>query len=455
MTIRDSEVLELLRDDPELLAIADAVANTQPATRLRAWPARLASVAAAAAVLAALVLVAPWQRGGGPTVLERALAAVGDEPVLHAVTRREERAQWSFVDLATGNRTSPEPSVVETELWYDRARGLAHTIVRLDDQLIDDVLQTPDGVTSQGGPVYTCAWIAKHPIEATRARVSCKLSVENGTVPRNIPEPPPVVDPALGGFVTGYRDALADGTARMVGEGELNGTPVYWLELRVPVPRPPEADQDVAPFEERVAIDRETYRPLLVRPLDGQSSYSYEVVTIETVTPAEADFSDPVPLAPERRVAGQTVVSAEELEPEQASSVLGRPAFWLGPEFAGLELRKIERQELRTRYDRRAGLEPTEGLGLELTYGDPAGDRRRTNFLVAMQSTEPQMLYRWHTSRFAGRSPIPPAGVLSLIYDVGLLHRDGVYVTIWTPLNQDVDEDTIIEAARSLEVIPR
>jgi hypothetical protein len=310
-------------------------------------------------------------------------------------------------------------------------------------------------VTSQEGPVYTCAWIAKHPVEATRARVSCKLSGDNGTAPRNVPEPPPVVDPALGGFVTSYRDALADGTARLVGDGEVEGTPVHWLELRVPVPRPPEADQDPPPFEERVAIDRDTYRPLLVRPLDGKSSYSYEVVTIETVTPDKANFSQPRPLAltPEQRVAGESVVLQEEIQAPQARSALGTPAFWLGREFAGLELRKIERQELRTRYDRRTGLAPREGLGLELTYGGPVDDRPRTNILILMESTEPQMVYRW--GRFAGPDPIPPAGAISLFFGVGLLHRDGVYVTIWAPLGKEsLDEDEIIEAARALQVIP-
>jgi hypothetical protein len=59
MSIRDREVLEELRDDPELLALADAVVETQ---RLRrTLPIRaLTAVAVAAAVLFVLMLASPW-----------------------------------------------------------------------------------------------------------------------------------------------------------------------------------------------------------------------------------------------------------------------------------------------------------------------------------------------------------------------------------------------------------
>ena len=55
MTIRDREVLEELRDDPELLAIADALVETQRLRR-RVRVGALTAVAVAAAVLFLLVL---------------------------------------------------------------------------------------------------------------------------------------------------------------------------------------------------------------------------------------------------------------------------------------------------------------------------------------------------------------------------------------------------------------
>ena len=62
MTLRDPEVLDLLADDPRLLALADAVAATQQAPRRpllhRAGP----RVAAVAVVAAAVVVVAWWSR---------------------------------------------------------------------------------------------------------------------------------------------------------------------------------------------------------------------------------------------------------------------------------------------------------------------------------------------------------------------------------------------------------
>src|SRR5439155_78086 len=83
-----------------------------------------------------------------------------------------------------------------------------------------------------------------------------------GTVPHNVPEPAPVIDPGLSGFLNGYQDALANGTARRVGEGTIDGRPVIWLEMHLALPRPPGADQTPDPIEQRGAIDSESYRPI-------------------------------------------------------------------------------------------------------------------------------------------------------------------------------------------------
>ena len=91
MTIRDREVLEELRDEPELLAIADAVVETQRIRRrVRPWGA--VTVVALAAVLFLLVLASPWDRGGEPaTVLDRALAAIDTRGrVVHMTIRFEQ-----------------------------------------------------------------------------------------------------------------------------------------------------------------------------------------------------------------------------------------------------------------------------------------------------------------------------------------------------------------------------
>ena len=50
-----------------------------------------------------------------------------------------------------------------------------------------------------------------HPIEATRARVSCNFNGDNGTTPRQIPEEPATLDPALVGFELDVYWALVGG----------------------------------------------------------------------------------------------------------------------------------------------------------------------------------------------------------------------------------------------------
>jgi uncharacterized membrane protein YjjP (DUF1212 family) len=60
MTIRDQELLEELRDDPELLALADALVETQR-IRQRFGPWRAVAVVALVAALFLLLLASPWR----------------------------------------------------------------------------------------------------------------------------------------------------------------------------------------------------------------------------------------------------------------------------------------------------------------------------------------------------------------------------------------------------------
>jgi hypothetical protein len=203
-----------------------------------------------------------------PSLVDRALAAVGNEPVLHVVTRRTEPSGTTLVELSTGRKTVG-PRVMETEIWFDEERALEHTITRVTGEQTQDVLSTQQSVSSESGPVWTCARIAAHPVEATRAGVSCNFSGDNGTKPRHVPEPPPIVDPALTGFVDGYRQALATGAARRIGEGTVHGRHVYWLELRLPDPDTTPGDPSVD-LSKRVAVDSDTYRPLVIIPNGGR-----------------------------------------------------------------------------------------------------------------------------------------------------------------------------------------
>src|SRR2546430_17198180 len=123
----DHEVLELLADDPELLALADAVAAAREPVKVRRRVSR--TVLAGAVVLAAalvIALVAPWN-GGHRTLVDRAMAAIGGEALLHAITRGTSAAGLTGVYLATGER-APAQSVGEQESRDGHARGAAHTV---------------------------------------------------------------------------------------------------------------------------------------------------------------------------------------------------------------------------------------------------------------------------------------------------------------------------------------
>jgi hypothetical protein len=436
MTLRDLELLDLLHDDPQLLAIADAVATTQK--RKARLTRRLFAVPAIAAALIAVALFAPWQ-GPTPSFFDRALAAVGDEPVLHVVTERTEAVDWQLVDLATGERSAKTLNI-RTEIWFDGTRGLEHSITWTNGTVSDDWLQTPEGVTSREGTVLTCAWIQAHPVEATRKRVSCRLDGHNGTVPHNVPEPAPVIDPGLSGFLNGYQDALANGTARRVGEGTIDGRPVIWLELRLAQPRQPGADRTPDPIVQRVAIDRASYRPLLVRPLGGGASY--QVVEIGSVSRASADFSKPKPVPARQQVSSGSVIWSTEISLRAARSVLGRPGLWAGRRVAGLRLTTVTHHVLRTAYARSSGLAPREADGLSLAYGSGSDTLR------IFETPGPSLAFGW----FGGsRYPVPRAGSVRIgPFDSGWLVRNGVYVKITSTLG----EDSVLAAARALEEIP-
>jgi hypothetical protein len=93
--------------------LADAERRTQGA-----WLARVAVVAVAAVVGVAAALVSPFEDEQPTGVIGRALAAVGDGPVLHVVFRSD--LGTAFVRLSTGEVT---PVYAEVELWFDPDRG--------------------------------------------------------------------------------------------------------------------------------------------------------------------------------------------------------------------------------------------------------------------------------------------------------------------------------------------
>jgi hypothetical protein len=302
------------------------------------------------------VLFAPWS-GGGPALADRALAALGANPMLHVVVDRP--VSVHYVELATG---APQQLFERQEIWYDRAHGLVHTVTRAHNgSLLDDVLQTPHGGWTQGGPVLDCTWVAAHPQEATKLRVSCNANGDNGTTPHVVPRPVPTVDSALGGFLDGYQQALANGLATQTGTGTLDGKNVIWLSF------------PFAQETESVALDASSYRPLLVR--DASGTWSYRIISIETVAQSAANFERPTATELGRQAASGTRVDRTQLPIDPGAARQALPgAARLGSSFHDLPLAGIERDNLRTTFGD-ASLPPEDGLGLQLVYG--ANHRRR------------------------------------------------------------------------------
>jgi hypothetical protein len=123
VTAIDSELLELFRDRPELLRIATAIADTRSVPRQRRRFLRLAVVAALVAIGVTIAVVVSFS-GRGPGLVDRALAAVGAEPVIHAVVEYSSPNDV-VVNLATGRSYE---RVHRTEYWYDGGRSLLHTL---------------------------------------------------------------------------------------------------------------------------------------------------------------------------------------------------------------------------------------------------------------------------------------------------------------------------------------
>ncbi|MBA2516600.1 MAG: hypothetical protein H0V22_04695, partial [Solirubrobacterales bacterium] len=130
--INDPEILELFASEPELLAVTVAIHTSYP-QRQRAPRALLAAAAIAVTVLAVFVV---WP-GDGPSVVDSALAAVGDQPVIHSVVYRP-APDAAVVDVASGRESAAR---VELEFFFDVASRRLWTVTRRNGIVVADVVE--------------------------------------------------------------------------------------------------------------------------------------------------------------------------------------------------------------------------------------------------------------------------------------------------------------------------
>ncbi|TML41824.1 MAG: hypothetical protein E6G25_01430 [Actinobacteria bacterium] len=318
----DPELADLLRDDPRLVAIADALRESGGVVvqrRRRRRILRGALMAAALCVAVAVALVAPWSNSGNGSLADRALAVIGTQPVLHVVV--ELAPQGQLIDLKTG---AAAPLSEQREIWYDGDRALEHTVYRAGGVVVWDQLETPQGEVSSAGP---------HTFSREK----------------------PTIEPALQGFVDGYREALASGAAKQTGQGSFEGVAVVWLSFALP-----------GGDSEEVAVAEDSGRPLFVKMCSG-SCWTYRVKTIETMSVDSADFSQPVESeAMKHQFSGGKNDRNLLVVPVSSVPDAVPGAVWAGSSVEGLPLASATRENFRTRFGDRAA---EDWSGAQLVYG--------------------------------------------------------------------------------------
>ena len=225
----DPEVLKLLRDEPELLAIADAISQTQPHREARRPRVSVLAAALLGAVLVAVSAVAFWpsEHGG---LIDRALAAVSAGPVLHA----------------RSERTLPNDVVVD--LRPARKRQLESRLKP------GSISKRVSSAAASGETVWDRGCVAARGIGSRSRRGSSRVL-----------------------FARGYRSALESGHARVVSSGGGASAP------RITV--------DVSPdMTEVVSIDRETHKPRTFAVPTAAGKETWQVLSVASRARQRTDF---------------------------------------------------------------------------------------------------------------------------------------------------------------------
>lgn len=364
----------------ELLAPLERV----PAVELQTARPKSRGLRAALAAVAAIVAtsVAGLWFASGTSVTEEALAAVGSGRYLHVVV--EQPVPYATV---VNLRTSAErPVLRRLDVRFDEQTGLMSFTTLVDGELSSQVSGTPD--------------------------------------------------PALRRFVSGFRDALEDGTAQALGRADVLGRTVQLLAIS--------ADGR----SEQVALDPETHRPLAVRFGDGPWA---RVVTIESS--AEAPAGEP-PANVESAIHGNAE-PAGAVDAADASRALGATALWAGPEIGGLRLGPMLLERLETTV--LPGGEVRAGVGLRMQYGS------QDDWIELSESPTWHAAYDFYGPEIAADGTLPPVEEMLLSctacggdkapshrpYWTGQLRSQGLYVRI-----RGTKRERVVLTAAALSSIP-
>jgi hypothetical protein len=400
VTVRDSETLELLRDQPELLAIADAVASTQRRRRRKRLPRRLLLAAAAVLAAALVALLAPWRNEDGRGLVpERALAALpAPAPVMHALL---EQRLGTRVNLQTGRLS---PVLVRSESWYDRERSLLRVRGYRDGRVLRDSTFRDAGDSLDAAMVLGFAQAAQL-----------------------------------------FRQALADGRARVVGEARIRDRDVYLLDAE------PEPGGPQGPI--RIAIDKHTYELVQLRvgeSFAGNPEYELNVLTFEYLPRRDGLFGRPRPGSSD--VGSFGAMTPTDLATAR-TALGGKVALWAGPELGGKAIGAVQLVDVEVDSASGRGI---RGQALELTYGAGGfGPRRRDSVVLTQIPTDdPARSYLNEASATPPGFADLSSGTTGSDQDrfrswTASLRHNGFLVQI-----QGADRELVLEAARALRPIP-
>ena len=402
MTVRDIETLELLQDQPELLAIADAVVSTQ--RRRRRLPRRVLLAVAAVLAAAVVALLAPWQNEDGRGLVpERALAALpAKAPVMHLVL---EQQLGTRVNLETGRLS---PVLVRSESWYDQERSLLRVREYRDGRLLGDWTVRAAGNSFDAAMVMGFAQAADV-----------------------------------------IRKALADGRARVVGEARIRGRDVYLLDAE------PEPGGYQGP--ERIAIDKHTYELVQLRrgeSFAGSPEFELNVLAFDYLPRRDGVFGRP---GPGNSITAGSGSGAEIIATNLAAArtaLGGEVALWAGPELDGKAIGAVELHDVEV--DSPAG-RPIRGKALALTYGAGGlGPRRRGSVvLTQIRADDPARSYLEEASKTPAGFADLHSGMMGSDQNrmfrswTASLRHDGFLVQI-----EGADRELVLRAARTLRPIP-
>jgi hypothetical protein len=396
-----------IHDELELLRAADPVSISDlPAapeglygriTGRRRRTSGIVVAAATACVIAVAGAVLPARLGDQSRlrVVERALAAVSDGPVIHGIVENMQSRAY-LVDLASGEE------VVEAErheYWYDAKRGALNARLTVGDAVLNEI----------------------------------SLARSFG---------PPPSHRALA-FATHYREALEGGRARVVRWETLDGTRSPVLSIDVPAWRNPRTGQVLQPgYTEEVVVDGKSYKPLRFRHLPGPDVvagpvYWWRVVTIETADRIDEGY---LRRAEPRRWKRFAPSQDTKVTAEEAGTALGRPALWAGTELDGAPLTRIGVvTSTITWLDGRETKTPS----LFIRYEDPSA--KRSLWMTVALSRD----FSGHWGPVDGAA-VPPGKVRLKQGDRGLwfgnVERGGLYVNLQSPERQ-----LVLAAAKALK----